>query len=264
MDKLDRESTTRGETNKQLLRTQAELNLAQQRIEKILKEDVWPVKPAPDADAAAFKSDGRIIVVDPQTKIVQLNIGSDNKVYRGLTFGVYDKNQPIARDGKGKAEIEVFSIDKSISAARIVASEIRNPIVVNDIIANLVWDSEKSNTFVVTGSFDLNNDGQIENEGVQKISELIAKWGGTVASSVTVSTDFVVLGQEPVVPRKPTIEELEIYPDADERYERALEKRAEYEQVLSKAQMLSVPIMNTDRFLQFIGYKTQSTKPGAF
>ena len=49
-----------------------------------------------------------------------------------------------------------------------------------------------------------------------------------------------------------------------EKYERAVERLANYKDIQSQAQALSIPILNADRFLYFIGYKTQAGKPGAF
>jgi hypothetical protein len=260
--KLDQERAGRDEINKQLLKTQAEFKAAEERIQRILKENVWPVQPPPDKQVAAFEPDGKVILVDSQAKIVHINLGGDDRVYRGLTFSVYDKNQPIPRDGKGKAEIEVYNVGESVSAARIIRSEPKNPIVVEDIVANLIWDSKKTNTFVVAGDFDLN--GIKGTDALEKIRGLVEKWGGKVADSVSINTDFVILGTPPDVPQKPTLAETETYPNAMEKYERAVERLANYKQIQSQAEALSIPILNADRFLYFIGYKTQAGKPGAF
>ena len=262
--KLDQERAGRDEINKQLLKTQAEFKAAEERIQRILKENVWPVQPPPDKQVAAFEPDGKVILVDSQAKIVHINLGGDERVYRGLTFSVYDKNQPIPRDGKGKAEIEVFDVGDSVSQARIVRSEPKNPIVVDDIVANLIWDAKKTNTFVLAGDFDLNSDGVKDADALDKIRALVEKWGGKIADSVTVNTDFVILGTPPNVPQKPTLEKTETYPNAMEEYERAVERLASYKQIQSQAEALSIPILNAERFLYFIGYKTQAGKPGAF
>ena len=168
------------------------------------------------------------------------------------------------RDGKGKAEIEVYNVDKNISVARIIRSELKNPIGVDDVVANLVWDAKKTNIFVVAGDFDLNGDGVIDADGVEKIRKLIEKWGGKVDDAVTVNTDFVVLGTPPEVPQKPTLAETEVNPNAMEKYDRAVEQLANYKKIQSQAEVLSIPILNADRFLYFVGYKTQAGKPGAF
>jgi hypothetical protein len=262
--KLDQERTGREETNKQLLKSQAELQTAQSRIQKILKESVWPIQPPPDTEVKAFEPDGKVILVDNQAKTVQINLGSNDRIYRGLTFAVYERGQPIPRDGKGKAEIEIYNVGDSFSAARIIRSDKKNPVVVDDIIANLIWDPKKANTFVVAGDFDLTGDGVPDDDAIAKIRRLVEKWGGKVADSVTVNTDYVILGTPPEVPQKPTMQETERYPNAMEKYERLLERQAGYKQIQSQAQALSIPILNAERFLYFIGYKTQAGNPGAF
>ena len=262
--KLDKERSNRDEINKQLLKTQMELHTADDRIQRILKEDVWPIKPPPDAEVKAFEPDGKVLLIDAPGKIVHINLGSDDRVYRGLTFSVYDKDQPIPKDGKGKAEIEVYNVGKNVSAARIIRVEPKNPIAVDDVVANLIWDAKKSNTFVIAGDFDLNGSGTIDPDAVAKLRKLIEKWGGVIADAVSANTDFVILGAAPEIPKKPTLEETNAYPNAMEKYERATEQLAGYKQVQSQAQALSIPILNTERFLYFIGYKTQAGKPGAF
>ena len=74
----------------------------------------------------------------------------------------------------------------------------------------------------------------------------------------------MVLGKLPGIRRKPSFEEMGIYPTAMEEYEASVQKLADYNQVQSRAQDLSIPVFNTIRFLYFIGYKTQSSRAGAF
>ena len=99
---------------------------------------------------------------------------------------------------------------------------------------------------------------------MDKINALIEKWGGRVADAVSIDTDFLLLGTAPKVRRKPTFEEMEVDPMAMEKYEASLQKLAHYKQVQTQAQALFIPIFNLERFLYFIGYKTQSSRAGAF
>jgi hypothetical protein len=250
-------------TNDELLKTQAELNMTGDRMERALQE-LQQIKPSIDTEVAAYKPDGKVILVDDSAGVAYLNIGSDDHVYPGLTFSVYDRNAPIPRDGKGKAEVEVFSVAEKVSSARITDSQKKNPIAVNDAIANLVWDSDKTNIFVVSGEFDLDGDGTIDYNAADKVKALIEKWGGRIADVVTFDTDFLVLGEPPQVPPKPTPEELDADPMADERYEAAMQRFNRYKEAEEQAKVLWVPVFTYDRFLYFIGYKGQSAQAGAF
>ncbi|MHC4570771.1 MAG: DUF3887 domain-containing protein [Planctomycetota bacterium] len=263
MEQLDDERADRKRLNQKLLKTEAELKMAENRMKRA-QEKLQALVPPPDSEVAAYKSDGKVILIDDRAKIVHLNIGSDDRVYRGLTFSIYEKNMPIPKDGKGKAEIEVFNVGKTFSAARIIRSEIKRPIIADDIVANLIWDSDKTNVFVVVGEFDLNYDGNIDYDAVDKIKALIKKWGGRVDDDVSIDTDFIVLGRPPQVLGKPTFEQMEVDPMAMDKYEASLQNLAHYKEVQTNAKTLFLPVFNAERFLYFIGYKEQSTKAGAF
>jgi len=263
MSQVNEEKDSRKELNQKLLKTQAELKMAQEKMQRI-QEELKKLVPAPDSEVTAFKPDGKIILIDERNKIVRLNLGSDNHIYRGLTFSVYEKNVPIPRDGKGKAEIEVFDVGKDISTARIVSQTPKNPIMEGDVVANLVWDSGKSNVFVIAGNFDLNGDGTIDEGAADKIKALIEKWSGRVADSISSGTDFLLLGSVPVVRQKPTFEEIEADPTAMTKYENSVRELARYKEAQSQAKDLGIPVFNYDRFLYLIGYKTLSSRPGAF
>lgn len=249
--------------NQELLKTQAELKVAQTRLQKT-HDKLADIVPDPDSDVAAFTTDARIILIDDQTKTVHIDIGAADHVYRGLTFAVYDKNLPIPKDGKGKAEIEVFKVGENISSARIINSNMKRPIVQDDLAGNLIWNKDQSNIFAVYGTFDLTGDGKADYDGDEKIKTMVEKWGAKVSDGVTVDTDFLILGSEPTALRKPTFEMLEVDPLAMEKYEKSVKKLQNYQDAQEKAKNLAIPIFNTERFLYFIGYKTQSTAAGAF
>ncbi len=247
----------------ELLKTQDELKDVTKKM-MIAQKQFMSVKPAPDPNESAYIPDGQIILINDMAKVVHLNIGSNNHVYQGLTFAVYDRGSSILPDGKGKAEVEVFDVEKDYSAARITRSDIKKPILVGDLVANLIWDSNEENIFVIAGDFDLNKDGKIDFNASDKIQSLIEKWGGTVADNLTIDTDYVVLGNQPETPMKPSMEELEIDPRAMVKYEEAVRDLDRYNDIYERAQSLWIPIFRYDRFLRFIGYETQSSQAGAF
>ena len=263
MNQLEMERANLKTLNDTLLKTQAQLRMSED-IMRRAQQEVMNIKPPPDREVLAYKFDGRIILVNNQAKTVHINIGSDNHVYRGLTFTVYDRGTSIPRDGKGKAEIEVFDVAKNYSVARIIQKETTRPILYDDIVANLIWDSDKTNVFVIAGDFDLDNNGNIDDNAIDKMKIFIEKWGGRVVDTISIDTDFLVLGQQPLVLEKPTFEELEADPSAMERYENSLERLNNYNDIQARAQDLWIPIFTYERFLYFIGFKTQISRAGAF
>jgi len=242
---------------------EAELADAQQEM-KLAKVAVAKIAPGPDMEALAYQPDGKIILVDNNAKVVHLNIGSNEHVYRGLTFTVYDRGTSVQQDGKGKAEIKVFDIAETHSAARIIDSELTKPILLDDIVANLIWDSTKTNVFVIAGDFDLDGDGYIDYNAVERITALIKKWGGRVDDTISIDTDFLMLGQIPLVSGRPTMEEQQLDPTAMQKYEASLQRLNQYNALQERAKILWIPIFTYDRFLYFIGYKTQSNQAGSF
>ena len=252
-----KERTLELETNKQeLADTQGQLNLALENLDKI--------KPDVNVEVAAFKPDAHILRIDNLTKVVYLDIGSEDHVYPGLTFSVYDKSAPIPDDGKGKAEIEVFQVSENVSAAKINVSSKKNAIVPEDIIANLIWDSKTSNRFVVDGVFDFDNDGFYEPGDKEKIERLIKDWRGEVIDEVTIETDFVVLGIRPEALTRPTSEQIEIDPRVEERYQASLQKGVDYDNISARAKALSVPVFNQQKFMYLIGYNSVASKSTPF
>ena len=247
-----------------LLKTQAELKQTE-GIMKRAQQEVMKIMPPPDHEALAHRADGKIILIDDSVQVVHLNIGTDQRVYRGLTFTVYDRSGSVPKDGKGKAEIEVFDVADTYCAARITKSDSKKPVLLGDIAANLIWQSDKTNVFVIAGDFDLDNDGNVDENATGRIKSLIEKWGGKVVDNISVDTDFLVLGDQPQVPeQQPTYEQLEADPGAMQRYEALLQQLNHYNQLQSQAQTLWIPIFRYERFLYFIGYKGQISKAGAF
>ena len=247
-------------TNAKLLETEAKLNEALEML-KLAKEEIAQIEPGPNRDAMAYKPDGKIVSVDNQAKVVSIDIGSKDHVYRGLTFTVYNRGTSVTEDGKGKCEIEVYDIAETYSLARIIPSEKNKPLLEGDIIANLVWDSDKVNVFVAIGDFDLNNDGYIDSDAKQRLGDLIKKWGGRLDDSISIDTDFLIVGQQPRV--LPVDEENELSLIEQQNNEEALKRLRFYNDTLQRAESLWIPVFNYDRFLYFIGYTGMIDQAGS-
>ncbi|MBL7216027.1 MAG: hypothetical protein ISS71_10150 [Phycisphaerae bacterium] len=254
-DKLEDAQASLRAKQLDLQETEGKLEETNQLLDSALSK-INEIKPKPNIEVQAFRPDAQIVRIDLQNGIVYLDAGTKDHIYRGLTFAVYDRNQPIPESGEGKAEIEVFQVNQQACAARIVNSDKKNPIVKEDIVSNLIWDSQTSNRFVVIGDFDFNNDGRPEQDGRKRIIELIQRWGGSLMDNVTVDTDFIVVGMAPDPLARPTQDEIDIDPMAQQRHEQSLRKIRDYKELLDKANNLSVPVFNQKRFMYLIGYET--------
>jgi len=264
MDRLEKEQARLKERGQELLATQDKLKYTQKSLDLALQKLDAIKGPGVDIGLAAYKADARIVRIDEQAKVVYLDIGSRDRVYRGLTFSVYDRNADIPEDGKGKAEIEVFQVSENVSAAKINYSTIKNPVTSQDIVANLIWDSQISNRFVVVGDFDFNADGFIDDDGRDRIVQLIQRWGGRVVKEVSIETDFVVLGTKPSARPRPSAEEIQMDPTVEQKYEASLQMVLAYDDAFSRAANLSVPVINHERFMHMIGYRTLADKSMPF
>ncbi|HSV26513.1 MAG TPA: hypothetical protein VLH60_01360 [Sedimentisphaerales bacterium] len=243
----------------QLEETRNQLAIATEKS-SIAKSQLAKMVPPPDTEVAAFRPDGQIISIDNQAGLVYINLGVADRVYRGLTFTVYDKGIPIPRDGIGKAQIEVLEPRERMSIARIAVSNPRQPVMVDDAIANLVWESNRSWVFVVAGEFDLDGSGRPRPDGIDRVKALITKWGGTIASEIGPLTDFVVLGGEPRVPLRPSGEEVLTNPAAMQIYESAMAAQQTYRDTMATAKSLSLPIFNLQRLMYMTGYEAMSPR----
>ncbi|KPK76743.1 MAG: hypothetical protein AMJ79_05570 [Phycisphaerae bacterium SM23_30] len=231
---------------------------------KNLNERLQQFQPNPEMEMAAFEPDGVITLVVPPPpappEFAYINLGENDHIYRGLTFSVYDSYKPFANreTGQGKGSLEVIEIVKTVARCRIVDYNKANPIRENDIIANLVWARDKKYRFCVTGEFDFDGDEKIDDDGYERITKLIEQWGGQVTPTVSVDTDFLVVGQPPKQP-EPMQEDFTISSEELMKSFQEAQARVEhYNKNRADGAALGVPTFNRSRFLYFIGYYKQA------
>jgi len=210
--------------------------------------------------------DGKIIRI-PGKDTVYINLGQEASITPGLTFEVYDKidgipplGDPTTNDKlpQGKASIEVVRVGQGSSEARITRQTQGTQLVEGDLIANLIYDPNVKYNFVVYGDFDMDRNGQATPQETDVVRRLVTQWGGQLMDKVNVDTDFVVLGQEPVLPTF-TREDLQD-PFNAKRLADAQAALEAYDQVRNRARDLHIPIMNQNRFLYLIGFYNQAKR----
>lgn len=200
--------------------------------------------------------DGTINQVNPIDNEVVLSIGREQKAVLGMTFAIYDDATDIREDPTtgeypaGKAVVEIIKVEPTYSRARIISTSEGNPIVRGDVIANAVYDPTKTYKFVVDGLFDVDNDGVASRFERDTLEALIERWGGVLVSEIGGDTDFVVLGQKPVLPPAPG---RDAPVAAIQEYVRLQQEINRYDDLLLKAESTSMPVLNANRLRTLIG-----------
>ena len=246
----------------QLAQANASIKDQQNTIAK-LQERLGGIRVNPN-EATVQKADGEIVRL-PGNNLAVINLGLGDQVVQGMTFEVYDKHQGVpalgadgTREGEmptGKASLEVVRIGPGFSECRIIRKEQGFNLVQGDLIVNLVYDKTQKYNFVVYGDFDLDRDGRASAGDAEVIRRLITQWGGNVVNEVNVNTDFIVMGVEPAVPAAPAADAGAVEIAAHQRAVQALDR---YLDVRKQAMSLNIPILNQNRFLNFVGYTSQA------
>lgn len=199
--------------------------------------------------------DGNIIGLSGGNQAV-ISLGRRNKVQLGMTFSVYTDAAAIKADPNtgeylpGKGALEVINVGESTSTCRIKFETRGNPIVPGDVIANPVYDPNKVYRFLVYGNFDVTGDGLATPLEQEDLRGIIESWGGQVVDELSGDTDFLVLGERPVLPPKPSpdspIEILQEYI----RLNRIIDR---YNELYKQAIATGLPVLNENRLYTLIG-----------
>ncbi len=200
--------------------------------------------------------DGRIDQVVSSDSEVLLSIGRNQKAVLGMSFAVYDNATDIRVDPltgeypAGKAVIEIIEVEDDFSRARIIASSQGNPIIRGNVIANAVYDPSKTYKFVIDGLFDVNGDGVATSFETEELEALIIRWGGKLQDDIVGDIDFIILGEQPILPPPPG-------PRAPiatmQEYVRLQREIQRYDDLLIRAEDASIPLLNANRLQTLIG-----------
>ncbi|MEL6898907.1 MAG: hypothetical protein AAFP90_22635, partial [Planctomycetota bacterium] len=135
---------------------------------------------------------GEIMDVVGSSREVIINLGSAQRLRRGIQFKVMDQDSLDVIDSETKANIEVYKIlGPNLARARVIsAPSIDNLIVSGDKIFSAFWRPNDEVRLALAGSIDINGDGQPDNE---RIRGMIADAGAVLAA--TIKDDGSVVGQ---------------------------------------------------------------------
>lgn len=200
--------------------------------------------------------DALVLNTTPADGTIMLSVGRKDKVVLGLSFNIYGQGTTIKPDEKtgeypaGKATVEIIRVDADSSVARILREQKGNPVLRGDFAANPVYDPTKKYKFLVYGSFDPGRTGQASPLAAGEVRAWIRDWGGEVSEELTGDVDFLVLGQRPQLPPKPSstapLEVINFYL-AQERLARR------YDELFKQATDTAIPVLNENRLRTLMG-----------
>lgn len=263
---MEQERSSMAETVQQLSVRLADAERTRSRLERELQQTMQRLALfRPDAAQSTIRAaDGTIARVSTDA-VVYISLGAGQQVVPGMTFEVYDKVEgvPPLRPGEselpvGKASIEVVRVGPMSSEARVIRTTPGRTITEGDVIANLIYDRNTRYNFVVFGEFDLTRPGTPDAADARILRRLVTEWGGLLQDRIDVRTDFLVIGAEPQIPDF-TEEQRRDPVNARALFE-AQRRLDEYNGVLKRAQELSIPVLNQNRFLYYIGYFEQARR----
>ena len=201
--------------------------------------------------------DGAVIGLGTAQGYVYISLGRRDKVQLGMTFSVYAQPTDIRADAsgnypRGKAGIEVIEIDETHATCRVVpGTQLQgDPIIVGDVIANSIYDPNKTYKFVVFGSFDTNGDRVATPQEAAAVENIIRQWGGQVIEELAGDVDFLVLGEKPTLPITP---QSDASLDVFREFMRKKSAADRYDRLWSDALKTRIPILNMNRLYTLTG-----------
>lgn len=202
--------------------------------------------------------DGRVVSVAGPDEVI-INLGRRDRLVLGLSFEVYSRGTSLQADQDGnyppgKASVEVIRIDEGTSRARVIRSTRGNPVVAGDVLVNPIFDPRKDYKFVVFGNFDTNRDGIASEIERNQIIALIQEWGGTIQDTIDGTTDFLVLGEPPVLPPQPRQDDpIEVI----DRYINLRRTVDRFNELFESAKRAGIPVLNQNRLMTLTGMHAQ-------
>jgi hypothetical protein len=189
-----------------------------------------------------------------------INVGADKLLTPGLTLTVFPSTG-VPASGENKGAIEITNVYTKTSECRINLQKKDEPIMPGDLVANVVFGTAGKLTFAVEGWFDTRGEGKAVPQGAEDVKATITRLGGKLATELDYRTDYLVLGDPPPTPPKPTAGAGAI---GDDAYQKAKEAVDHFQKVYDQARELKIPILNYNRFQGLIGqslYKMPKPTP---
>jgi hypothetical protein len=226
-------------------RLQRQIADLQKKIQGLKPETFRP-------EALLTKADGRILRAIPGSDVVYLNLGSNDGLRLGMGFEVYSAAGDAPKDLRGKASLEVTTLMPDSCECRVARTTPGSPIVEGDYVVNLAYERNRKPKFVVVGEFDLDFNGELDPDGLDRVVGMIRMWGGQVVPELDETTEFLVVGRSPTVPERRPDQPISTVLEDQRRTK--LDARGAFAELVQRANSLYIPVVNQSQFLILMGY----------
>jgi len=219
----------------------------QKRVNEIIALDARLVELSMRIERALareFEPDGLVMTLKPGESTGYINRGSAHSVFNGLTFSVFNP-RTFGRASMRKGRIRLTKVMEYSSEFVIAGQSAGNPIVEGDIITNPAYDLKRPFHFALVGKFDIGGDGV---EDTSHVTQLIKDFGGKVQRQISVETDYLVVGNDPMdsAPKGSG-------PQVQVILKRLLEEQKHMTMATNMARRLHIPVLNLNRFMSLMG-----------
>jgi hypothetical protein len=190
---------------------------------------------------------GHIISLADSGRVAYCDLGKDDGILMGMTFSIMSPSEVGKEEAKPKGAARIVKILGHSSEMRIFPATGSEPVIVNDLLFNPIYDRTRRLHFVLVGKMDVNGDGSDQTEALKS---MIQKFGGKVDNQLSLQTDFLVVGEQPELRAAPAAD---ASPEERQAYENSRKAFLDYSDAKAKADSTSIPVMNLNRFLGLTG-----------
>jgi hypothetical protein len=194
-----------------------------------------------------FRIAARIISLSDQGKVAYADLGTKDGIVQGMTFSILGPNDMGKTTFEPKAQCTVVKIMQNSCQIRVDQLKADSPVLVGDMLYNPVYDRTRRLSFFLVGKMDID---QSLTDNTQQLVGMIEKYGGRVDTTLTHQTQYLILGEQPVVPAPPSAS---ASPMERQQYEDARKRFIDYADARATAERLGVPILSLNRFIGLMG-----------
>jgi hypothetical protein len=208
--------------------------------------------------------DGSIVQVDSDGRQAYVDIGQEDGVQAGLTFGIYGRDVGGSPYQLPKANLEIVRIlGPHRALGRVTGESAATPILPGDLLYNPIWDAGSRESIAYVGLIYLDDDKKDDGD---EFRQLVQSMGGKVdayydiknakdVGKIDVNTGWLVVGE---IPEEGDTETLD-----PEKARLIKELQNAKTKMFTEARNNGVRLINIRNFLTYMGHNRPANRVAA-